>query len=145
MRSFALPVRWQLAAALPNYDQETDLPVQRERCYATVRQDKLLGIIDYPQQIRSLSNNPYYPASDLIATYTEKMMLIYNVFGRHIGVKREHGRWLVFRIDLSERKYSLLKDITIPDELTETELPGWLDDIYHEEATENNPSVKRIE
>ncbi|HHZ4534680.1 TPA: DUF7661 family protein, partial [Escherichia coli] len=33
-------------------------------------------------------------------------MLIHNVFGRHIGVKREGDHWLVFRADLTERKFS---------------------------------------
>jgi hypothetical protein len=42
-------------------------------------------------------------------------MLIYDVFGRHIGVKREGKRWLVFRINLSERNFSQLYDIIVPD------------------------------
>ena len=33
------------------------------------------------------------------------IVLIYNVFGRHIGVKREGGRWLVFRADLTGRQF----------------------------------------
>ncbi|ENB5463153.1 hypothetical protein ABH194_005491, partial [Escherichia coli] len=48
-------------------------------------------------------------------------MLIYNVFGRHIGVKREGDHWLVFRADLTERKFSRLYDIVIPDDMTEDE------------------------
>jgi hypothetical protein len=32
-------------------------------------------------------------------------MLIYNVFGRHIGVQRKHDRWLVFRADLTEKSF----------------------------------------
>ncbi|MBN7124529.1 hypothetical protein BSU01_22910 [Erwinia billingiae] len=72
-------------------------------------------------------------------------MLIYNVFGRHIAVKREGDRWLVFRADLTERKFSRLYDIAIPDDMTETEIPGWLGDIFHESATERHPGVKRIE
>ncbi|WP_423786906.1 DUF7661 family protein, partial [Klebsiella michiganensis] len=30
-------------------------------------------------------------------------MLIYDVFGRHIGVQRQGERWLLFRVDLNER------------------------------------------
>ncbi|EEC8120395.1 hypothetical protein ACI28F_004908 [Escherichia coli] len=71
-------------------------------------------------------------------------MLIYNVFGRHIGVKREGDHWLVFRADLTERKFSRLYDIVIPDDMTEDEIPGWLSDIFHEAATERHPDVKRI-
>lgn len=72
-------------------------------------------------------------------------MLIYNVFGRHIGVKREGGGWLVFRVDLTERKFPRLYEITIPDDMTENEILGWLGDIFHEAATERHPNVKRIE
>lgn len=73
------------------------------------------------------------------------MMLIYDIFGRHIGVQRKDERWLVFRADLTERKFSRLYEIIIPDYLTEAEIVGWLDDIFHEAATENHPDVKRIQ
>lgn len=72
------------------------------------------------------------------------MMLIYDVFGRHIGVQRQHDRWLVFRVDMSEQKFSRLYDVIIPDDLTETEIVGWLDDIFHEAATAKHPDVTRI-
>ncbi|WP_380180794.1 hypothetical protein [Kalamiella sp. sgz302252] len=72
-------------------------------------------------------------------------MLIYQVFNRYIGVKREQTRWLAYRIDLSERKSSPLRDVIIPDELTEAELPGWLGDLFHESASEKYPDVRRIE
>lgn len=71
-------------------------------------------------------------------------MLIYNVFGRHIGARREDGRWLVFLVDLTERKFFRLYDISIPDDMTETEIAGWLGDIFHEAATERHPDVKQI-
>jgi len=73
------------------------------------------------------------------------MMLIFNVFGRHIGVKREGERWLVFLADLAERKFSRLYEIAIPDDMTEDEIPNWLGDIFHEAATERHPDVKRVE
>lgn len=72
-------------------------------------------------------------------------MLIYQVFNRYIGVKREQTRWLAYRIDLSERKCSPLRDVIIPDELTEAELPGWLGDLFHEAASAKYPDVRRIE
>ncbi|HDG1671015.1 TPA: hypothetical protein ACGEYS_001541 [Kluyvera cryocrescens] len=72
-------------------------------------------------------------------------MLIYDVFGRHIGVQREDERWQVFRVDLTEQKYSRLHGVIIPDDLTEAEIPGWLDDIYHEAATDKHPNVTRIQ
>ncbi|MGE0970443.1 DUF7661 family protein [Klebsiella sp. WOUb02] len=72
-------------------------------------------------------------------------MIIYDVFGRHIGVQREDGRWLVYRVDLTERKSSRLYDVIIPDDLSETEIPGWLDDIFHEAASARHPEVRRIQ
>lgn len=72
-------------------------------------------------------------------------MIIYDVFGRHIGVQREDGRWLVYRIDLTERKSSRLYEVIIPDDFSETEIPGWLDDIFHEAASVRHPEVRRIQ
>lgn len=72
-------------------------------------------------------------------------MLIYNVFGRYLGVKQTSKGWLVFRADMSERKFSRLYDIIIPDDLTEHEIPGWLGDIFHESASEKHPDVIRVE
>jgi len=51
-------------------------------------------------------------------------MLVFNVVGRHIGVQRENGRWLVFRADLTERKFSRLYDVAIQDDMTEGEIAG---------------------
>lgn len=72
-------------------------------------------------------------------------MLIYNVFGRYIGVKRVVDGWLVFRVDRNEGKHSRLYNIIIPNELSEAEIPGWLGDIFHEAATEQHPDVFRVE
>ncbi len=55
-------------------------------------------------------------------------MLVYNVFGRYLGILRKNECWLVFRVDLTERKYSRIYDIVIPDDLAEDEIAGWLDD-----------------
>lgn len=72
-------------------------------------------------------------------------MLIYNVFGLHIGVQRKNERWLIFRADLTERTFSRLYGIAIPDDMTEGEIAGWLGEIFHEAATECHPNVERIE
>ncbi|WP_241649995.1 DUF7661 family protein [Rosenbergiella collisarenosi] len=72
-------------------------------------------------------------------------MMIYKVFGRYLGVKREGRSWLVFRVDLTEQKFSRLYDIVIPDDMTEEEISGWFSDIFHEAATARNPDVKRVE
>ncbi|CAI2515257.1 MULTISPECIES: DUF7661 family protein [Serratia] len=72
-------------------------------------------------------------------------MMIFNVFGRLLGVKRAGDRWQLFRVTLPERKYARSYDIVLPDELTESEIAGYLGDIYHEAATERHPDVFRIE
>ncbi len=71
-------------------------------------------------------------------------MMIYNVFGRHLGVERKDERWLVYRVDLTEGKSSRLYDAVIPDSLSEAEILGWLEDIFHEAANAINPEVKKI-
>lgn len=80
-----------------------------------------------------------------ITSIGASIMLIYNIFGRYVGVKREGGRWLVFRADLTERKFSRFYDIAIPDDMTEADILGWLSDIFHETATAHHPDVKRVE
>ncbi|EGQ6018554.1 hypothetical protein IU970_004216 [Salmonella enterica subsp. enterica serovar Sandiego] len=72
-------------------------------------------------------------------------MIIYNVFGRRVGVKRDGDRWLLFNVNLNERKYSRIYDVIIPDFLSEDEIPRWLDDIYHEAASAEYPDVVRVE
>ena len=71
-------------------------------------------------------------------------MLIYNVFGRHIGVQRQGERWQLFRVDLNEGKFSPLAGVIIPDDLTEAEIPGWLGDIFHEAASPRYPDVRLV-
>ena len=71
-------------------------------------------------------------------------MLIYDVFGRHWR-SAQGGCWQVFRADVTERKFSRMFDIAIPDDMPEDEIAGWLGDIFHEAATEHHPDVKRIE
>ena len=73
------------------------------------------------------------------------MMIIFNVFGRLLGVKRVGTQWQLFRVTLPEHKYARSYDIVLPDELTEDEIAGYLGDIYHEAATERHPDVFRIE
>ena len=72
-------------------------------------------------------------------------MLIYDVFGRHIGVQRQGECWLLFRVDLNERKCSPLRGIIIPDDLPEAEIPGWLGDIFHEAVSPRHPDVRLME
>ncbi|CAI0884390.1 DUF7661 family protein [Serratia ficaria] len=72
-------------------------------------------------------------------------MMIFNVFGRLMGVKRVGEAWLLFNVTLPERKYARCYDIVLPWELNEEEIAGYLADIYHEAATPQRPEVFRIE
>ncbi|WP_368501994.1 hypothetical protein [Photobacterium sp. 1_MG-2023] len=59
-----------------------------------------------------------------------------------MSVQRISGEWLLF----SESQTSLrvrIYDVVIPAELAESELAGYLADIYHEQATAKHPDVVR--
>jgi hypothetical protein len=71
-------------------------------------------------------------------------MMVYDVFGRKLGVKRVLDSWQIFRVDESQGKCSRIWEIVIPDFLAEHEIAGWLDDMYHESASVKHPSVLRI-
>jgi len=72
-------------------------------------------------------------------------MMIFNVFGRLLGVKRIGDEWRLFRVTLPERKYAPSHDIVLPADLREEEIAGYLGDIYHEAATPQRPDVFRGE
>lgn len=71
-------------------------------------------------------------------------MQIYDVFGRLLGVKRTPDGWQVFRVDQGQGKHSRLHEVVIPGFVTEDEVAGWLDDIFHESASEKHPVVVRV-
>ena len=51
-------------------------------------------------------------------------VLIYDVFGRHIGIRRDGKRWLAYRVDLNENTFSRLYEVILPDGLAEDEIPA---------------------
>ncbi len=63
-------------------------------------------------------------------------MLKFDVFGKSMLVQRKEGAWLLF-IDSRSRVF----DVVIPTELTEQDLAGYLDDIFHEHSSEKHPHV----
>ncbi|MCG9720305.1 hypothetical protein [Shewanella sp. Isolate7] len=67
-------------------------------------------------------------------------MIRINVFGRSMSVRRISGEWQLFNESQTGMR-ARVYDVVIPPELTEDELPGFLDDIYHEHANEQYPSV----
>jgi len=60
-----------------------------------------------------------------------------------MSVHRKGDFWLLFNdsaTGMPVRNY----DVVIPDELSAGELAKFLDDMFHEYATNDNPSVKTI-
>lgn len=72
-------------------------------------------------------------------------MLVFYVFGRLMGVERAGNEWQIFSVSASYRKISRLYDIVIPSSLQDDEIIVWIDDMYHESATEMYPNVVRLQ
>lgn len=72
------------------------------------------------------------------------MPIPFDVFGKRMFIERSGNRWLLF-IDSGSGMRVMADDVIILPDLTEDELAGFLDDIYHEHATESHPSVERLE
>ena len=70
----------------------------------------------------------------------EREVIRINVFGRSMSVRRISGEWQLFNESQTGMR-ARVYDVVIPPELTEDDLPGFLDDIYHEYANEQYPSV----
>ena len=68
--------------------------------------------------------------------------LKFNVFGKIMVAERSTERWQLFVLS-AEGKRSRA-DVVIPDFIQEQELEQFLDDIFHELATRERPSVLRI-
>ncbi|RCU45092.1 hypothetical protein DU002_16820 [Corallincola holothuriorum] len=71
------------------------------------------------------------------------MKLKFDVFGKSMSVQRSKGEWLLFTAPdcgIAVRVY----DVVIPAELTAEEICLYLDDIYHEYASERHPEVKQL-
>jgi hypothetical protein len=67
----------------------------------------------------------------------------FNVYGRFaIDVVREKDRWAMFEIVPGKRLR--ITDFAIPSSLEESQLPQFLDDIYHESAKPGD-SINRID
>ncbi|MDO6620593.1 hypothetical protein [Shewanella sp. 6_MG-2023] len=72
----------------------------------------------------------------------------FDVFGKSLSIKRQdrqsdQPRWLLFR-DSGTGLRSRIHEVIIPPELKETELAGYLDDIFHENATAKHSQVLKL-
>ena len=68
--------------------------------------------------------------------------LRFDVFGREIAVERTRSGWRPLLVG-SEGK-SRPADFEIPSALSEDELLGYLDDLFHEYATAERPCVRAL-
>ncbi|EMQ2878978.1 hypothetical protein V9N52_004335 [Vibrio navarrensis] len=67
-----------------------------------------------------------------------------NVFGKIMLAERKYGIWTLY-IDSETSIKCPVRDFVVPPFLDEDELLIYLDDMYHEHATETHPTVFRIE
>jgi len=67
----------------------------------------------------------------------------FDVFGRQVVVERREGAWAVFYPG-AEGKRRRADDLVIPASVREEDLARYLEDLCHEWATEESPSVRRI-
>ena len=55
----------------------------------------------------------------------------FDIYGKfQLQVEREHGRWQVYKLGNGYR--TPVHDIVIPSEVSPEDLPGFLDDVFHE-------------
>ena len=72
-----------------------------------------------------------------------KKAIRFDVFGKFMIIERRDDRWLL----LSESGTGInspVPGVEIPSDLEEEELTQFLDDIFHEHASVENPTVIRI-
>jgi len=71
------------------------------------------------------------------------VIIKFNVFGKPMSILKKENEWLLFNesdTGLRSRVY----DVVIPSDMEPRELATYLDDIYHEYATDKNPKVIEI-
>ena len=66
-----------------------------------------------------------------------------NAFGRRLKIVRTAERWQVLQLS-ADGKSRPAPDIVLPPHLTLAEIPVYIDDLLHEFATPENPSVQVI-
>ena len=70
--------------------------------------------------------------------------LKFDVFGFEVTVRRGSECWEIYH-QSGDGKTIRVRDFVIPAELNESEIMTYLDDMFHERATAENPRVVRIE
>lgn len=72
------------------------------------------------------------------------MFIKFDVFGKRMSVQRSNDEWLLFT-DSDTGLRARVYDVVIPAELSEDRLVTYLDDIYHEYASEKAALVRRLD
>ena len=67
----------------------------------------------------------------------------FEVFGRELIVERGGGGWRAFHPGEGKRRPA--HEISIPPDVREHELEGYLADLLHELATATHPGVRRLD
>ncbi len=70
--------------------------------------------------------------------------LKFDVYGRLLQVVKSESGWQTFYPG-NDGKRRPARDIIIPDDLDESEIEQYLDDLCHEWASEQNNRVRRID
>ncbi|WP_299810211.1 hypothetical protein [uncultured Shewanella sp.] len=68
------------------------------------------------------------------------MKIRFDVFGKLMSVERKGDEWLLFNVSSSGMR-ARIYEVVIPPELKQDELAVYLDDIFHEQSSDNHPSV----
>lgn len=70
-------------------------------------------------------------------------MIRFDIYGRQLSVQRKADQWLLFR-ESDTGMRTRIYEVVIPDDLDQSELCGYLADIYHEFATDAHPEARQI-
>ena len=70
--------------------------------------------------------------------------LRFDVFGRQILITKSGNGWAAYYLG-AEGKRRPATDILVPSDISESEVQQYLGDLCHEWASEQHPSVKRLD
>ena len=87
---------------------------------------------------------PRRSSAPLVGEYRLLKSRKLDVFGRVVLVAESGSGWIVFYLG-AEGKRRPAKDIVVPPDILESEIEQYLGDLCHEWATEQHPSVKRLD
>ncbi|MCW8329446.1 hypothetical protein MD588_11565 [Photobacterium sp. SDRW27] len=71
------------------------------------------------------------------------MFIKFDVFGKLMSVQRKNEEWLLFMESDTSMRVRIY-DVAIPAELDESELAGYLADIFHENVQSPHLIVERL-